>query len=177
MRNLLPAEHRKRVTVEYRLRVAVVVLSLTLVVIIVGIVLLIPSYFLSRSKKDPASEQSALIARSIEFRESEASVELLKKARDRLLLLADSNKQMSLTSIIRTLTEEKGIGVTIGAFSYAQEDKIGTLTIVGKALRRDNLLAFKEALDQSSYFSSVSLPISDLAKSRDIEFTLTLKTK
>ena len=177
MRNLLPAEHRTRVIVEYRLRVVVVVLSLTLIVVIVGIVLLIPSYFLSRSKKDSVSEQTAFIERSIEFRESEISAELLRKTRDQLLLLADSDKRVLLTSIIKNVTEGKGIGVTISAISHFREGEIGTLTITGKALRRDNLLAFKDALDRNSHFSSVSLPISDLAKSRDIKFTLTLKTK
>ena len=74
MRNLLPAAYRKKVTVEYRLRVAVVVFSLILIIVVVGIALLTPSYFLSRSKRDSASEQKAFIERSIEFRESDGFI-------------------------------------------------------------------------------------------------------
>lgn len=177
MRNLLPAAYRKKVTIEYRLRVAVVVFSLILIIAVVGIALLTPSYFLSRSKRDSASEQKAFIERSIEFRESEISAELLRKTRDRLVLLADDGNRMSFTEIIEKLIRDKGIGVAISGISHVRLGGTGTLTITGEALQRDSLLAFKKALDREASFSSVSLPISDLAKSRDIEFTLTLKTE
>jgi len=177
MRNLLPPQHRKQVVIEYRLRVISIVLVLVLIIVIIGAALLAPSYFLSRSKKDSANEQMALIERSIEFRQSEISAELLRKARDRLTLLADDNERALFTEIVKALVEEKNSGIAISGISHVRSSGIGTLTVTGEALRRDNLLAFKEALVKSQIFSSVSLPVSDLARSSNIEFTLTLKTE
>jgi hypothetical protein len=49
-----------------------------------------------------------------------------------------------------------------------------TVVLQGKALTREGLIAFKKNLEQDKRFSGVELPISDLAKSKDIPFALRL---
>jgi hypothetical protein len=57
---------------------------------------------------------------------------------------------------------------------------VGTSTVEvvirGTADTRDALVLFKRRLEQDPLISSVELPVSDLAKSKDITFALKLKT-
>jgi hypothetical protein len=49
------------------------------------------------------------------------------------------------------------------------------MAVSGKAVSRDALLSFSKALKSNHRFESVDLPVSNLAKSKDIEFSISIK--
>jgi hypothetical protein len=51
------------------------------------------------------------------------------------------------------------------------------VNITGVATSRDVLLGFQKALAKDPHFSKVDLPISDLAKTKDIRFNITAVAK
>jgi len=177
MRNLLPEEHRKRIRNEYHIRATIIALILLLIVALVGMALLIPSYFLSQSKKNSVREQAVLIERSIELTESRTSFALLRETQSRLKLLSQAQGQVSSIEILTEILSEKGSGIRLSDITIDGVSPSATVSLSGSADRRDDLLSLKEALERNDRFSSISLPISDLAKSTDIHFTLTLKTE
>jgi hypothetical protein len=46
--------------------------------------------------------------------------------------------------------------------------------VQGVAARREDLIALKQALEQNALFATALVPISDLAKERDLSFTITI---
>jgi len=172
MRNLLPEEYRKVVQQEYWLRIAVVALVLLFIVALIGIVLLVPSYFLSFSKKTSISEQAKLVEQSIALSEQEVSAEELADARERLELLSTDRNGSSIIRLLTTIMMLKPPDVALSDISYEHGGEIQTVTLSGRALRRGDLVTFKEALDRNDSFLHVTLPVSNLAQSADIRFTL-----
>lgn len=177
MRNLLPKNYRRRVKNEYLLRVVVIALALILTASVIGAALLIPSYFLSRSKKNAILEQAELIERSIARSEGEVSFEMLRKTRDRLTFLSRDRERTTIIALIKTIIEEEPSGIVLSDISYSREGEGATIAVSGSAKRRDDLISFRSALNRNDQFLSVTLPVSDLARSSDIRFTITFKVK
>lgn len=65
-------------------------------------------------------------------------------------------------------------GITIDSISLDAE---GKSTINGKAKTRDELLAFKAALEAAPYATNVGLPITDLLKREDAIFSINFTLK
>ncbi len=57
------------------------------------------------------------------------------------------------------------------------KENLYKINIVGKAKTREDLLAFKKALEKSDDFQNLHLPLSSLTKRYDIDFTLNVFLK
>jgi len=69
MANLLPQKERGRLELEYRLRLLIVSLLFLMVTFTVGVIFLLPSYFISKSKEESIMRQSDLLKKTITLRE------------------------------------------------------------------------------------------------------------
>lgn len=176
MRNLLPFANRKKVKREYRLRLITLTLFMAASVVAIGSISILPTLFLSQSKKLSIENQAEFVERSIAHREAEVSLETLRDSRSRLALLATEDEQTTLTETIEVLCQcETTPLVDIDGFFYETFGGIAKINVTGVASTRDALLSYKGRLERSEIFSSVELPISNLARDRDIEFTITVE--
>jgi Tfp pilus assembly PilM family ATPase len=66
-------------------------------------------------------------------------------------------------------------GITISSFSAQSIND--TMSIVGIAVNRDTLNKFKKSLQDSSYLSTVELPITNLEQKGDIPFSISFRVK
>ncbi|OGG55181.1 hypothetical protein A3D62_00125 [Candidatus Kaiserbacteria bacterium RIFCSPHIGHO2_02_FULL_49_11] len=177
MANLLPKEERIRFEREYLYRLVIVGLSFFIALGIFGFALLLPSYFLSKSKEASIRDQSEFLQKAVTIREQDVSSEFLARTKQKLIELDSSGGRTLPTSLIDTIIKNKESTVTIDALYYTRSAEEGSVRITGRAASRASLLSFSDRLQQEEVFSKVDLPVSHLAKETNIIFSMTLSGK
>lgn len=132
----------------------------------------VPVYVLIRSQLSaflPEFMQANLESKS--FQESEREV---VRANEIAQLLA-AEQRTPLLEIITTLEGLTHAEVTITDFSVAVEKKeLQPIVIHGVAQTRLALTTFRDAIEAHEMFKTADLPLSNLAKDSDIEFSITI---
>ncbi|PIT96845.1 hypothetical protein COT82_00965 [Candidatus Campbellbacteria bacterium CG10_big_fil_rev_8_21_14_0_10_35_52] len=172
MRNLLPQEDKEIIYKEYRMRIAIVSLLFLFFTILIAIVSVMPSYFISESKKRAVEKYSEVVKKSITEKENSVSNDILFTTKEKLKLLAFDKEHPLLKNIFEIIISDKPDGVTINGLSYNKLSNNKVVIVVGKADKRENLLMFKKLLERETLFTEIFLPVSDFALDRDIEFTI-----
>jgi hypothetical protein len=171
---LLPPIEKRMLKREYHVRLAVVCCFLVAVSGIIGIVTLIPA--LTHSYLEEKNQLSAIAS--------------IKKGKDQDGTSALTAKLASDAALLNILSENKGgeknsfiIGsiVALRGINHLTSiaiDRIGSstvsITLQGNAPTREGLLTFKKHLEDLSPGNKVDLPVSELAKSTNIQFSLKL---
>ncbi|MFC1732245.1 hypothetical protein ACFL6I_18210 [candidate division KSB1 bacterium] len=175
MANLLPKKERKRFEWEYKFRLLTILLLFLMATIVLGIILLLPSYFVSKSKGESIGRQSELLKKTIIFREGDTSVTSLLSTKQKINQLVETQKQVLQTEIIQTIIQNTDENVAVDAFYYKKgTDSDGEMKVTGKADSRTALLSFSDRLKKESLFDRVDLPVSSLARDSNITFSITL---
>jgi hypothetical protein len=175
---LLPKEEMKLLRKEYRLRFAIVALFALSSIVTVGILSLIPSYL------HVWGERSAAMARYTELERNRraSGAEERERELNQTQVLAEKiisdNQGVQGTSLVEKILAHRRSSITLNSFTIVRD--VGTSTLAeakleGRASTREALLEFKRALEKDRTWSSVELPLSDLAKSRNISFSVKLK--
>jgi hypothetical protein len=119
---------------------------------------------------------------SLQFKEADINNESLKTSEEAIVeanaissLLTQSENTTSFATVIAEIEDAKMGGVLLFDFNVTRVGKIFTsITVSGTAPSRATLSAFREALDSNTLFEKVELPLSSLAKDKDIPFTITI---
>jgi Tfp pilus assembly protein PilN len=182
MLNLLQKKEQKKIYQEYRLRRLVVSLALVTFVGVFLLVLLLPSLILSLARKDEAvRDLSALQDKSAkDAKDLETS---LSQTNQRLQAL-QKDKTTSAHDIFISIMNDTPPGVRLTGFTYqyptetkaAQPQQL-QITITGRSANRDALQTFARDLESADIFEDVTLPVSNFAKDKDIDFILNLLIK
>lgn len=172
MINLLSNEARKKVRALYRLRLLAVVLVVFFYVCLVSIGLLVPSFLLMQGKSVSLSESLNAAQNRPISREADEAVNNVLALNKLINKLSSVPKLPLMGETLDKLFEDKIEGISFESIDYTNQKVI---TIAGRASTREILLAFTRKLNQDSYFSNVSSPISNLIKSTDINFQITLE--
>jgi len=81
--------------------------------------------------------------------------------------------QMSV--LIREIESAANRGISFRNFSLQSDPKALTPIVVqGTASRREDLVALKQAIEAHELFASAEVPLADLAKEREVPFTITI---
>ena len=105
-------------------------------------------------------------------KEGEQLVALLKKNNSLSELIVTWVKEKFAYEALAEVVEKKTGGIAITTIAY--DRKNGTIAVSGRAHKRDDLIAFKNALEGGGTFKKIDLPVSDLAHKEDIAFTITV---
>ncbi len=185
---LLPAQERHALRREYRLRLAIVCFFFFSLAMVLGITSMLPSYALTYNQENEAvAAQDALTKSRTASGADKVEKDLLLYQSIAEKIIAEDDKVDDVDIIQKILGDQKK-GITLGWFQInhvlstsTQNSKIGTTTaevvFQGKALTRDSLLQFENALENDPWFGAIELPLSDLAKSKDIDFNFKLRVR
>ena len=174
--NLLPFEAREALHKEYRLRfVALLTLFITAaawIAVIVAVPAMITTfndYRLAQVQAGGATtyelnnEEKVLAGSFQEFVETLGVID--PDVRTPLPLAAD---------VMRAVIEEQTNAISVHSFTLAASSEAERRFLLsGVALDRESLVSFSRQLSDLGLFSSVELPISNLSKREDIEFSIT----
>ncbi len=173
MINLIPPSARKKVLTEYWIRVLSVWLLILSVSCLVVSVLLIPVYVLVNSQINVyASSADEASSKIIEFDASASTIAAVNTKAQKLFTLKQT-KQFS--EIISVLDVNRGEEILIEGMEFKRQgSNINTLRLDGHATDRKSLANFRDQLMSLPNAKEVNLPIANLAKDKDIKFSITL---
>lgn len=176
MLNLLPEYKKKTLRRTYLLRVGVVGLWLMASAIGLGAVTLAPTYFATTLDiRTLEAERAILEEQMFDSGEGGSVLEVLKRDAALTRLVATLGTTVPPSDYLDEVLEERTEDIFIDSVRF-QEDPDGkkTLVVRGGAETREDLVEFTGALEEHETFESVSLPLQDLARKEDVEFTVSL---
>jgi hypothetical protein len=177
MINLIPIEEKKEIRKDFYYRFLTTLFIMFSFLIFILLVLISPTYLTSYEKKISNNEKLKNQKNEVIPEIDQKAVESIKTldARLALLLEARKNKYVFSQKVISEIIFQKVPGIKIDSFFY-QNDPVDNkkVTITGIAQNREQLLLFRQALENDSSFKNVDLPISNFVKGRDIKFNLNL---
>jgi hypothetical protein len=177
MLNLLPEQEKYFIKKEYKNRRSVVAWALLFCTLMIALISLLPSYVLSTQKRDEESLKVASFAKSSALEESKnLSAEILL-ANKKINALKPDN-YIYTNEIFDDILSGQVVGVKVLRFSIARKNTERIDVVVGGvAEKRESLLLFQKNLKKIDRFIEVVLPVSDLVKDSDINFSIKITVK
>lgn len=173
MINLIPTHARHYVKVEYWVRVISVWLLLFAVAFLIIASLLIPSLVLIRAQLAAYSGtyQTASEKNDV-YQGLEKSVSTANGIASELVHIKSEALFSKLIVDLESVALDK---VSIDSVSLSREDDaVESIRVSGGAISRAALVDFRDSLEAHSSFDSVNLPLSNLAKDKDVSFNVVI---
>jgi len=183
MLHLLPEDERNAVKRLYRWRRRAVVAGAVAASIIVALILLIPTYVFSQLSIKELEHQKQSLEKVAEENERPELATSLRHTREIIdHLESDAADRVYVSDVLDRVTEHMGNAISLTGFVYEEttvkeegEETDATIArVTGVSRDREALFAFKEAITAVDLFQNVELPLSSLAESTDIQFTLSM---
>ncbi len=175
MLNLLADSDKRTVRILYGARVLMGFFLISIVIAAFGIVSLLPSYFLIESRAGAARAQLDLLERSIAAKSDEATNPVLADARRKLAELSAVSSRTPIHVFFETILDLRIAPVHVTGIAYDAAESGGTVRVLGIADAREPLTRFVKILAREGSFTSVDLPVSDLAANADISFSISAR--
>lgn len=173
MINLIPADAKKHLVREYWIRSVTVWFFLWTFVLVLGIALLVPSFVLLNLQVKAYSDSAETAdEKNANF---EAVAKELEQASKTAAALGEYFSYTPMTAYIELLRGFESSAVSITQVGLERTGtEIGLVTLTGIAEDRQALAAFRNRMLEHELIETVDLPISNLAKDRQIPFELTI---
>ncbi len=171
MINLLPPFARKQITHEYWVRVMAVGFFAWAVASVMVTIMLVPVYGMLADEKGVLSQKVGDAA-SIQGLITEAN-QTFVRANRYAAVLAASTEQYTPTFFTTELERIADTTIQIEDIVLVYQDrKPRPITLTAISATRQDLIAFLEAVQRHQYFGVVEMPLSSLAQSEDIRFSV-----
>lgn len=174
MINLIPPTAKKEIIVEYWIRVVSVWLVLWAFALFAAVAISLPPYVLisSQVKEHEASAVEASQKVADYQNVSAALIEASQQAK----IVIDEEKLPRFSEYVLMLQELQGEGIEINTVSLKRESTgIVPIVVGGIAADRQALTSFRDRLLADDAVADVELPISNLARDKEIVFNLKVK--
>ncbi|MEK9185017.1 MAG: hypothetical protein AAB866_02540 [Patescibacteria group bacterium] len=174
MFNLLPEKYKKKLKSEYNIRLTITVFLFSFFIFLVACFFLLPSYLLSKTKENEIENRfDNMSSKKPDKTNTELSV-VLQNTKKQLTIL-NSIDNVSFVESLKKVIVKKVPGIVINNLAINETGSIWKISVSGIASNRDVLILFKTSLESEKAFSGVDLPFSNLAKNKDIPFTITVR--
>lgn len=173
MINLIPPPEKKKIIVEYWIRVVSLWFILISFVLLLGTLIMLPVYVLIGTQISLKEEAAIEASERVDSYEN-VSIDLNRASQQAKYVIEES--RFSLFSEYIYLFEElQQSSIEIYDISlHRGQEGIEPIVISGEATDRQTLASFRDRLLAEEYIEEVDLPISNLARDKDILFTLTI---
>lgn len=175
---LLPQSEIKSLKREYHTRLFFTLCFFVSCAIIIGIISLLPAYILSYSQEKDLVEKVNILRTKREATGIDKITKELSETSRIIKILNDNKSKSDFSKIILDINKNLPAQVSLNSFQVNRQGEATTTSneviIQGKSLTRDALIALKKTLENNPEIKKVELPISDLAKSKDISFSIRL---
>lgn len=180
MLNIFPKIEKKKIMLEYRLRLATVAILSVATLIFSSLVLLAPAYLIAVEKNNDAKNALAILQEkdSKVVNEKDVNAEVVAVNKNIALFLKPGvTYTASPITFIEKILEMRGDTIRISGFTYDASGAEERMVITGNARTRESLARFIEDLKKEPKFASIDLPISSYVKSTNIDFSAVIVRK
>lgn len=175
MFNVLTDSFKKDIRDQYKKRRVIVWLIAVICLQISFLVLILPSYiYLSTEEKDLlASNVSHTTANNLA--DNSSGSKTFQNVNNELSVLSSNIGLNTFDSLILRLTSLKSQGIQLKEIIYQNKTATSsTIILNGVAASRGALLSFSKNIEANDTFYNVDLPVSDFAKNKDIDFSISM---
>lgn len=178
MYTLLPEKYVAKLKREYRVRFATMFFFFITIALAIGAVSLFPSYILSRGQERQATQDLSSLKKIAATSGADQVEKDALNTKTLVRAITGHQDAVLLSDIVESIVAHRKSSVTISSLEVGRPSPTAvTARISGVALTRDALVAFKKELEGDARFIKVELPVSDLAKSKNIRFSMNLSIK
>ncbi|MEK7179850.1 MAG: hypothetical protein AAB706_00055 [Patescibacteria group bacterium] len=175
MFNLLPNEEKKDIYTTYSIRRAILGLLFLFLAGIVMCVSLIPSFVLTKAKESEILQQIEFLNTSLALKNVNVLNQAIITARDDVKVLKDfASKSTSVFDLFNKILEKKSANIRLTGILFGAVSDKRQIVLNGIAKDREALLEFAQSIGREKAFSDISLPVSNFAKNKDIEFSFSV---
>lgn len=176
MINLIPEAVRTAIIKEYWVRVITIAFFMFSSVLVAVTLLASPVYVLITTQVDAyAASANEAAMRVADFDVSSAELIKANQMAVQITSLKSEAKFMEIVNLVDELPKQ---GIMVDSYTFSRVgDKMAPIAITGVANTRLDLAAFRDALLKEERVADVVLPISNLAKDKDLDFSLTVTIK
>lgn len=175
MFNLLPDNLRNKIKKDYRFRLSIVVLLFIILTQVSFLIFLFPSWLISYYREKDYLVKNDEISKNISAIPVASTTAVIKSLNEKLLNINNVLDYPEILPIIDQIILAKTSSIRIADISYTVNDsKSGVININGMGDKRDSIVAFTDNLRKIDSFSKVDLPISNLAKDKNIDFSISI---
>lgn len=176
MINLLPQEIKRKNFSDYRVRAISIGFFNFSFVVLLSCVILFPVYFISSLGEKTEKQKLFLFEQKPESTESGKLADTIKSTNSKLSVFSVSEDKALARNVIDPILSIDRSGITINEFllnnTVENEKEVFSGEIHGIAKSREELLNFSSLLEQNEAFLSVDSPISQYAKGKDIDYSI-----
>lgn len=175
MFNLLPQEEKRVIYEQYSFRKLQLIFVFVIAAGVMSIVLLFPSFFLAQTKRMEIQGEIDFRRASLARKDTEDLNVAITRAKSEIVLLEKTvGIQFSVYDLFNKVIARKGDGIKITGLLYGKKKEGNEIVVNGVAKDREALLAFAQDVGREQAFSHISLPVSNFAKNKDIDFSFTI---
>ena len=175
MLNFLPQKNKKKIIIEYFTRLLIALLTFLLFAVVLLMFLFIPSAIFSKYKNNTVKNQLSSI-NIADANKGQDQIDLIKRVNAMVGILSNKKTEnIPMTDMIQKVILLKNDNIKVLSISISEYGTSSEKIIVnGVAKTRDDLTMFDKNLINNGSFYSVDLPVSNLIKNIDAQFTITL---
>ena len=171
---LIPSPERKALHREYARRTAIVILFAASLVGTIGIGSLFPSFIRAATEAASAKSQLDLATKSKNKKGLSDIQQQVAMGQSSMIVLTSGIDRTRLSFLVESIVKQRDT-VRINSISLNSVSSSSAEAVIsGSAPTRDSLVSFKTRLESSGVIS-VDLPVSELAKSTNVPFSINLK--
>jgi hypothetical protein len=176
MFNVLPEIFKKEIKTEYYLRQSIVACVFIIFLQISFLIFVFPSWLSSFYRQKEASAEIESQKSGIVSKNTDNILQTVNQTNQNLDTIDSAFDYSTVLPIVKNIISDKTSAISLSEFTYDNSAATTTIpmSVSGIAKTREDLVAFVKKLQDSAEFSDVVSPISDLAKDKDIVFTVNL---
>lgn len=154
------------------MRFWVVACSLLLVGEIISLILLVPPYLIAQTRMNILNDQSAGLKVQDLNKELASLTDIIKETNSYLAIFNSTSTPTGVVPALQSIIWASDKTIQLGSFFYRTNNGQQQLVVSGKAKTRQAVIDFVKKLRTQPGVVSVNLPVSDLAKANDIDFSV-----
>jgi hypothetical protein len=171
---LLPLHERITLRREYRIRAAIVLCFTLSLVGLIGIASFFPAFLKASTEARSAQNEAAILQKNKKDSGLTSIQQTVAQSQKLLSTLGGKVSGTKMSAIIESIVSMRN-NVRLTSINVTQTGTTtATIVMQGVAPTRDALLSFKNRLESAVPGNKVELPVSELAKSTNVEFSMRL---
>lgn len=174
---LLPLNERKVLRREYRVRVAIVACFVISLAGLAAIASVFPIFVRTTMERILQEKSLTILEQSNKDSELASLQQSVAKSQSLLEILSEGQDDPKVSDVIKNIVAMRRDIKLTSIYVTDVSSTTASISIQGVAPTRDSLLSFKKRFESAVPGNSVDLPVSELAKNSNIQFSLRLIQK
>lgn len=170
----LPKEYKKTAKKLYYSKVISLYAAGGIFIFVASVPFLLPSYVYVKFEKKSVVEEIKILEQKMSGSKEVDARQFIDLAKNKISKVKESSNKKLFTEALSRVTNNVSSSISVTEITFERGNESNQIRLSGVARTRDSLLAFMEVLKTENLFSSVDLPVSNLAKSTNIVFSISI---